>query len=168
MLNTYINIDLHVHSYASRHKESKISGYEKSPVQDATIENLDTLFNKLEEYKIALFAFTDHNVFSSALYRAAKAKIESNKAFYETKHPELKDKHYDGYSELFPREILPGVEFDVRRPGEKKSGHVLVIFNPIIDSDIDKIQQIVFSDDDLEKAVSSKVIENRRIKKKTC
>jgi predicted ATPase/ElaB/YqjD/DUF883 family membrane-anchored ribosome-binding protein len=156
MLNTYINIDLHIHSYASRHKEGKTQGYDVSPVQDSTIANLDTLFVKLEEYHIALFAFTDHNVFNAALYREAKKRIESKKALYEQKHPELKEKHYNGYEELYPREILPGVEFDVRRPGEPKTGHVLVIFNPITDSDIDKIQKMVFSDDDLENAKSKK------------
>lgn len=167
MLNDFINIDLHIHSFASRFKESPLKGdSNETIVHNSTIENLNTLFDKLNEYKIALFSFTDHNVFSADLYRAAKNLIEQNKLKYRLDHPELSKTNYNDYKELYPREILPGVEFDVRLKGASKKGHVLVIFNQRSEEDIDTIQKLVFSDKDFENAWQVEKLSNKESRKK--
>ncbi len=167
MLNGLINIDLHIHTRASRHKELPISaGSDKTIVDNSTKDNLDLLFAKLKENQIAMFSFTDHNVFSADMYNAAKAKIEDNKNQYRADHPELEECEYNGFRDLFPREILPGVEFDVKRKDELKPGHILVIFDPDNKGAIDSIQKRIFSDDDIEKAVSISKIKDSAERKK--
>lgn len=57
-----IKLDLHIHSVASKYKESK------DIVDDSTVENIDILLTKLNETEVALFSITDHNRFYSELY----------------------------------------------------------------------------------------------------
>lgn len=104
-LNSNINIDLHIHSIASEYKESK------SIVKDSTKQNLNILFEKLQEYNINLFSITDHNRFDSELFLECKKIIQSGK-----------------YNNV--KNILAGVEFDVNLDGSSKAkGHVIAIFN---------------------------------------
>ena len=103
MLNEIISVDLHIHSYASKYKETN------GIVDNSTKENLDVLFQKLQDNKINLFSITDHNRFDSELYLEAKAILESGV-----------------YTEV--KEILAGVEFDVKLEEEQKSCHILTYF----------------------------------------
>lgn len=57
-----MNIDLHIHSIESKYKESN------DIVDNSTIENLDVLFSKLNEFNVGLFSITDHNRFNVDLY----------------------------------------------------------------------------------------------------
>ena len=58
-----MKFDLHIHSIASKYKES--SGI----VDKSTVENIGTLFEKLEENEVGLFSITDHNRFNVELYK---------------------------------------------------------------------------------------------------
>ena len=104
MLNELIKVDLHIHSYASCYKESE------GIVDNSTIDNLNVLFEKLQENEINMFSITDHNRFDSNLYLKAKEILRSNT------YPIVK-------------EILPGVEFDVRLEENKKACHIITIFH---------------------------------------
>lgn len=104
MLNKIIKIDLHIHSYASYYKERD------GIVDNSTADNLNTLFEKLQENAINLFSITDHNRFDSSLYLKAKEILKNNT------YPAVK-------------EILPGVEFDVKLEEDKKTCHIITIFH---------------------------------------
>lgn len=107
MLNNNINFDLHIHSNASSYKE------EKGLVDKSTIENIEILFNKLNDNNINLFSFTDYNRFDELLYEKAIRIINDTQ-----KYPNVKN-------------ILPGVEFDVRI--DKEKNHVTsLLFSMII------------------------------------
>lgn len=103
MLNSIINVDLHIHSKASAYKEP--SGL----VDNNTIEKLNILFEKLQEKDIGLFSLTDHNRFDSHLYEKALEIIESKK------YPNVKG-------------LLSGVEFDVTLEIGMKPCHIITIF----------------------------------------
>lgn len=87
MLNEVIKIDLHIHTIASAYKEP--DGF----VTNSTADNLNILFEKLDEYDISMISFTDHNKFNKEVYLKAKELVDS--------------KNYSVQS------ILPGIEFDV-------------------------------------------------------
>lgn len=116
MISEIINIDLHIHSVCSLYKENDKS------VLNSTIENLDVLINKLEEYNISLCAITDHNRFDYDLYLALKQKIQTS-------------------TKKIVKNNLPGVEFDVfLEPNSDKSRcHIIVIFD---DSDNEKLKNL--------------------------
>lgn len=99
-----IKIDLHIHSKASGYKEP--SGY----VDDSDLNHVDVLLSKLKENHIDLFSITDHNRFDSNLYQAFDAK--------------LKESGFD-----YPKNILAGVEFDVRLDDEMRACHIIAIFD---------------------------------------
>lgn len=80
MLNSIINVDLHIHSFASKYKE------DKSIVDESTVDNLDILFEKLNSRRINLFAFSDHNRFDANLFAKAKEIIDND----NQKYPEIK------------------------------------------------------------------------------
>ena len=61
-LNENINVDLHIHSFASDYKEAK------GVVKDSIFENIDVLLRRLKEKRINLFAFSDHNRFDANLF----------------------------------------------------------------------------------------------------
>jgi len=104
MLNNIIKIDLHIHSVASRYKEVS------NIIDQSTIDNLSVLFSKLQDNDINMFSITDHNRFDSNLYIEAKKFIDTNS------YPKVK-------------EILAGVEFDVKLEKNQKSCHIITIFN---------------------------------------
>ena len=88
-----INFDLHIHSFASKYKESK------AIVDKSNIENAHVLMSKLEEHNVGLFSITDHNRFWPELYVRFDELISSGD------YPEVKG-------------IVAGVEFDVRMDAE--------------------------------------------------
>ena len=88
MINSIINVDLHIHSKSSEYKDHET-------VVNGTIDNLPILFAKLEQYKVGLFAITDHNRFDPDMYWKAKEICKSGK------YPSVKNN-------------LAGVEFDVQ------------------------------------------------------
>ena len=61
-LNNLINVDLHIHSFASKHKELS------DIVDNSKVEHLDVLLSKLNAKNINLFAFSDHNTFDANLF----------------------------------------------------------------------------------------------------
>lgn len=114
MLNEIINIDLHIHSFASSYKE------EKDYVKDSNIENIDVLLKKLNEKNINLFAITDHNNFDIELYNKIKMEISLNK-----------------YKNI--KNVLPGVEFDVKIENNLEACHIICIFD---DSSLESLTSI--------------------------
>jgi predicted metal-dependent phosphoesterase TrpH len=88
MLNDLINIDLHIHSYASYYKDGKV-------VENSTKDNLDLLIEKLEDHQISLCAITDHNRFDYEIYMEMRNKIDARS------------------DKSILKKNLPGVEFDV-------------------------------------------------------
>lgn len=103
MLNENIKIDLHIHSIASKYKESV------GVVDQSTVENLPVLFKKLETEGINLISFTDHNTFDSKLYIEAEGLIRLGS------YPSVKG-------------IIAGIEFDVLLDTEKPC-HILAYFD---------------------------------------
>lgn len=118
MLNSVINVDLHIHSSASKYKDGRI-------VANGDIEHLDVLFEKLEQNDINLFAITDHNRFDAALYQAINTRIKENPS-------------------SCVRAALPGVEFDVCFENGKPSCHVIAIFNFVeVEKDASKLENAI-------------------------
>lgn len=121
MLNSIINIDLHIHSKASGYKE------EDGFVDNSSIDNLHVLFEKLQERNINLFSFTDHNRFDVLLYEKALEIIE------EGRYPSVKG-------------LLAGVEFDVLLEGGMKPCHIVTIFDAKTREDREKIDDAINND----------------------
>lgn len=103
-INSVIKFDLHIHSKASAYKEAN------GIVDQSTKENLDVLFEKLNQYQVSLFAITDHNHFDADLYKAIKQKLLAAK-------------------EKYPKNALAGIEFDVQLEEEKGKCHIIAIFD---------------------------------------
>lgn len=123
MLNQNINVDLHIHSKASEYKEARIhnkDAKEITIVENSTLENIDILLNVLNEKNINLFAFTDHNRFDCSLYLETKHKLETKK-----------------WKNIL--NILPGVEFDVKIEEDKKTCHIITIFDCENDEELKRI-----------------------------
>ena len=120
MLNSIINVDLHIHSFASKYKE------DKNIVDESTVDNLDILFEKLNSSHINLFAFSDHNRFDANLFAKAKEIIDND----NQKYPEIKN-------------VLPSVEFDVTFEKGKPSCHVIVIFDAVDKSQTQTIEKVI-------------------------
>lgn len=99
-----IKFDLHIHSFASKYKES--SGI----VDASTIERIPILLQKLNEANVGLFSITDHNRFCPELYENFDKLIASGR------YPKVQG-------------LLAGVEFDVQiEPGMAKC-HIITIFD---------------------------------------
>ena len=99
-----IKFDLHIHSFASKYKESE------GIVDTSTIENVDTLLQKLNDAEVALFSITDHNRFWPDLYEKLDELIAIGQ------YPKVCG-------------VLAGVEFDVQiDPGMSKC-HIITIFD---------------------------------------
>lgn len=96
-----INIDLHIHSYASFYKDGSI-------VDNSKIENIDILLKALETNNINMFAITDHNRFDYELYTKLNEKIKENKIV---------------------KKNLPGIEFDVQLDENLPKCHIIAIFD---------------------------------------
>ena len=99
-----IKLDLHIHSKASAYKES--SGI----VDASTVENAETLMEKLQNNKVGLFSVTDHNRFWPELYKRLDELINTGN------YPDVKG-------------LLAGVEFDVQMDPEMGKCHIISIFN---------------------------------------
>lgn len=99
-----MKFDLHIHSIASKYKES--SGI----VDKSTVENIGTLFEKLEENEVGLFSITDHNRFNVELYKKIDEIIKKRD------YPKVKG-------------VLAGVEFDVKLDDEMNKCHIITIFD---------------------------------------
>ena len=99
-----MKFDLHIHSIASKYKEN--SGI----VDNSTVENIETLFKKLEENEVGLFSITDHNRFNVDLYKKIDEIIK------EGDYPKVKG-------------VLAGVEFDVKLDDEMNKCHIITIFD---------------------------------------
>ena len=99
-----IKLDLHIHSVASSYKERV------GLVDNSTPENLDVLFQKLQENDIALFSITDHNRFNSKIY------LEIDRILKSKQYPTVEN-------------ILAGVEVDVLFDDGSRACHILTFFN---------------------------------------
>lgn len=99
-----MNIDLHIHSFESKYKESN------DIVDNSTIENLDVLFSKLNEFNVGLFSITDHNRFNVDLYNKVDEMLSKNK-----------------YQNV--KNVLAGVEFDVKIDSDMNKCHIITIFD---------------------------------------
>ena len=117
MLNENIKIDLHIHSIASKYKESV------GVVDQSTVENLPVLFKKLETEGINLISFTDHNTFDSKLYIEAEGLIRLGS------YPSVKG-------------IIAGIEFDVLLDTEKPC-HILAYFDCKAKEDYETIELVM-------------------------
>ena len=84
-----IKFDLHIHSFASKYKESE------GIVDASTIDNASVLLEKLNETDVGLFSITDHNRFWPELYEKCDELIVSGQ------YPKVQG-------------LLAGVEFDVQ------------------------------------------------------
>ena len=58
-----LKVDLHIHSYFSKYKDSI------SIVKNNIVENLSILVNKLTKYGVNMAAITDHDYFSYEMYK---------------------------------------------------------------------------------------------------
>lgn len=117
-LNEIISIDLHIHSIYSEYKEKN------EYVNESKIGNLEILLQKLNENNINMFAITDHNRFSYALYSSIRNKIDQ-KIFKNV----LKN--------------LPGIEFDVQIEEDKPSCHIIAIFDDKNEEKVKNIEEII-------------------------
>jgi len=105
-LNSFIKVDLHIHSSASKYKE------EKGLVDEGTIENVSVLLDALNKDEVALFAITDHNRFDADLHMAILEHLQPD----ESDYPNVKN-------------VLAGVEFDVYFELKKQPVHIIAIFD---------------------------------------
>lgn len=116
-IDNYAKVDFHIHSYASKTKEGDV---EKT--KENIFENIDVLFTRMNNSKVNMFSFTDHNTFDFSLYSKTINLIGSN----NNKYTHIK-------------KILPGVEFDLDFDDEDKRVHAICIFN---DDDMEKLSVI--------------------------
>ncbi len=100
-MDIYNKIDLHIHSAKSG--ITKTGDIEIT--KNSTIDNINTLIQKLNENEINMISITDHNIFDKELY--------------------LKLKEQENYGSL--RKILPGVELDLEI--NSHIVHTICIFN---------------------------------------
>lgn len=124
-----IKFDLHIHSVASKYKE------EIGIVEDSTIDNVNVLLSKLNEYQVALFSITDHNRFDAKLYHKINSILNAATCPYE-----------------YVKTLLPGVEFDVVFDGTMSKCHVIAIFN--VNNDDTRL-------DFIEAAINKKMLNNK-------
>ena len=99
-----IKFDLHIHSIASKYKESD------GIVDESTIERVPTLLQKLNEADVGLFSVTDHNRFWPELYETLDVLIDSGQ------YPKVQG-------------VLAGVEFDVQIDTAMSKCHIITIFD---------------------------------------
>lgn len=115
IVETGMKIDFHIHSIASKHKESD------DCVDLSTIDNIDVLIKKLNDRKINICSISDHDNFDIKIYQ--KLKNEENKGSI--------------------RKVFPSIEFSVSYDG--KILHIITIFDDDGDENlIKKIQGEVF------------------------
>lgn len=112
-----IKVDFHIHSIGSKFKDH-------AKVKDLTIDNIDTLIGKLNEYNINMCAITDHDNFEYEIYKRLKEE--------------------EGKGSI--KKVLPGVEFSVAF--ENKVLHIIVVFDDSEEDKVKSIQKILFGDSD--------------------
>ena len=117
VLNSVIKFDLHIHSIASKYKESA------GIVDQSTKENVGVLLNKLNENNVALFSITDHNRFDPDIY------IEISNILSQDNHP---------YQNV--KAVIAGVEFDVILDEGMAKCHIITIFD--INNEFEKLNRI--------------------------
>lgn len=117
-----VKIDLHIHSAASAHKD-------KEKVKDGTAENIDDLFEKLEQNHVNMAAITDHDIFDFGIYSALCEKVKGAK---------------------YLQRVLPGVEFTVsfKTNDGNKPVHVVTIFDDSNPALVKRIAEAIPLDED--------------------
>ena len=114
IIETGNKVDFHIHSIASKHKESD------DCVDLSTIDNIDLLIDKLNQREINMCSISDHDNFDFNIYN--KLKQEENKGSI--------------------KKVFPAVEFSVTY--DKKVLHVITIFDDKDEEKIKKIQNEIF------------------------
>lgn len=114
IIETGNKVDFHIHSIASKHKESD------DCVDLSTIDNIDLLIDKLSKREINMCSISDHDNFDFNIYN--RIKQEENKGSI--------------------KKVFPAVEFSVTY--DKKVLHVITIFDDKDEEKIKKIQNEIF------------------------
>lgn len=114
IIETGNKVDFHIHSIASKHKESD------DCVDLSTLDNIDLLIKKLNLREINMCSISDHDNFDFNIYN--RLKQEENKGSI--------------------KKVFPAVEFSVTY--EKKVLHVITIFDDKDEVKIKKIQNEIF------------------------
>lgn len=114
IIETGNKVDFHIHSIASKHKESD------DCVDLSTIDNIDLLIDKLNQRKINMCSISDHDNFDFDIYK--RLKQEENKGSI--------------------KKVFPAVEFSVTY--DKKVLHIITIFDDKDEGKIKKIQNEIF------------------------
>lgn len=114
IIETGNKVDFHIHSIASKHKESD------DCVDLSTIDNIDLLIDKLNQREINMCSISDHDNFDFNIYN--RLKQEENKGSI--------------------KKVFPAVEFSVTY--DKKVLHVITIFDDKDEGKIKKIQNEIF------------------------
>jgi len=114
IIKTGNKVDFHIHSIASKHKESD------DCVDLSTIDNIDLLIDKLNQRKINMCSISDHDNFDFDIYK--RLKQEENKGSI--------------------KKVFPAVEFSVTY--DKKALHIITIFDDKDEGKIKKIQNEIF------------------------
>lgn len=114
IIETGNKVDFHIHSIASKHKESD------DCVDLSTIDNIDLLIDKLSKREINMCSISDHDNFDFNIYN--RLKQEENKGSI--------------------KKVFPAVEFSVTY--DKKVLHVITIFDDKDEEKIKKIQNEIF------------------------
>ena len=114
IIETGNKVDFHIHSIASKHKESD------DCVDLSTIDNIDLLIEKLNQREINMCSISDHDNFDFNIYN--RLKQEENKGSI--------------------KKVFPAVEFSVTY--DKKVLHIITIFDDKDEGKIKKIQNEIF------------------------
>lgn len=115
IIETGNKVDFHIHSIASKHKESD------DCVDLSTLDNIDLLIKKLNQREINMCSISDHDNFDFDIYN--RLKKEENKGSI--------------------KKVFPAVEFSVTY--EKKVLHIITIFDDKDEEKIKKIQNEIFN-----------------------
>lgn len=114
IIETGNKVDFHIHSIASKHKESD------DCVDLSTLDNIDLLIEKLNQREINMCSISDHDNFDFNIYN--RLKQEENKGSI--------------------KKVFPAVEFSVTF--DKKVLHIITIFDDKDEGKIKKIQNEIF------------------------
>ena len=112
-----IKVDFHIHSVGSKFKDH-------AKVKDLTIDNIEILIGKLNEYNINMCSITDHDNFEYDIYKRLKEE--------------------EGKGSI--KKVLPGVEFSV--VFEDKVIHIIVVFDDSNEDKVKSIQKVLFGGSD--------------------
>ena len=114
IVNTGLKVDFHIHSYASKHRESD------DCVNLSTIDNIDILIKQLNSRKINMCSISDHDNFDIKIYERLKSE--------------------EGKGSI--KKVFPAVEFSVVY--DEKVLHVITIFDDTNIDKIKKITSSIF------------------------